>query len=469
MSTLIHSIHNNASQYRKLTHELSRETESRNEMKAICDEQTLLKQRIQAKQADLRTLEAQSKKEFDEVRKARHLSLRSAAAALKGKKKELIAKEEARYQQAFENEQRCRSEYEELCGALSRVETRAEGAQRQLDQIDRDRNLLNRMFDQVFSTNDPAYPLETQLKAEVQNYIEQRRLAQRDCGRFRDADHNLGQALRETVRVSALLDACLTYIPFDIFGGTTVDVQQVIYVEAARKHVYEAQRRINIACSVLPEIPNPALLDVVSNNRFLSMQFNSTFIDTTWQAATHEMLYRITLVQRNIENSMTWTRQYMQYAEGAVSKLNQAIENAQRALEKERRRIFERVLAGRPPADAAGASSSTSHDDDSLMYSPTYDAPPPVYEAPPASQLPPNGNSETLMPSLPTNASFPLNNTPPMENISIAPPIQLSPSQAPTQPPRPITPVTSGQPLSSYPPPQYVSQNAHNPFQQTHA
>ncbi|KAL0087042.1 hypothetical protein F4703DRAFT_1850146 [Phycomyces blakesleeanus] len=417
------------------------------------------------------------KKEFDEVRKARHLSLRSAAAALKGKKKELIAKEEARYQQAFENEQRCKTEYEELCGALSRLDMQSEGVQRQLDQFNRDRELLNRMYDQVFSNNDPAYPLETQLKTEIHNYTEQRRLAQRDSGRFRDADHNLGQALRETVRVSALLDACLTYVPFDIFGGTTVDVQQVIYVEAARKHVYEAQRRINIACTVLPEIPNPALLNVVSSNRFLTMQFNSTFIDTTWQAATHEMLYRIVLVQRNIENSMTWTRQYMQYAEGAVAKLDQAIENTKKSLEKERKRIFERVLAGAPPppqiTDTAGGSSSASTSanasnyDDSL-FSPSYDAPPPVYEAPPASQIAQNSSNGNVMPPLPTNnSSFPSVNTPPMDNINIEPPIQLSPSQAPTHPPRPITPVTSNpDPISSYPPPQYVSQNGNNPFQQ---
>lgn len=38
----------------------------------------------------------------------RHLSFRSAAATLSGKKKELVAKEEAKYHLAFENEQRAR-------------------------------------------------------------------------------------------------------------------------------------------------------------------------------------------------------------------------------------------------------------------------------------------------------------------------------------------------------------------------
>lgn len=44
----------------------------------------------------------------------RHLSFRSAAAALSGKKKELVAKEEAKYQLAFENEQRARRDLEAM-------------------------------------------------------------------------------------------------------------------------------------------------------------------------------------------------------------------------------------------------------------------------------------------------------------------------------------------------------------------
>jgi hypothetical protein len=44
----------------------------------------------------------------------RHLSFRSAAATISGKKKELTAKEEAKYQLAFENEQRSKRELGEL-------------------------------------------------------------------------------------------------------------------------------------------------------------------------------------------------------------------------------------------------------------------------------------------------------------------------------------------------------------------
>lgn len=55
-----------------------------------------------------------SKKEYREVRKVRHLSFRSAAATLSGKKKELVAKEEAKYQLAFENEQRSKRELDQF-------------------------------------------------------------------------------------------------------------------------------------------------------------------------------------------------------------------------------------------------------------------------------------------------------------------------------------------------------------------
>lgn len=66
-----------------------------------------------------------SKKEYRDVRRMRHLSFRSAAATLSGKKKERTAKEEAKYQLAFENEQRSKRELDELQtsyqGALARV------------------------------------------------------------------------------------------------------------------------------------------------------------------------------------------------------------------------------------------------------------------------------------------------------------------------------------------------------------
>ena len=55
-----------------------------------------------------------SKKEFDDVRKLRHLSVKSVAATLKGQKKEKAAIVEARYQQSFEEEQKCKREIEEL-------------------------------------------------------------------------------------------------------------------------------------------------------------------------------------------------------------------------------------------------------------------------------------------------------------------------------------------------------------------
>lgn len=44
----------------------------------------------------------------------RHLTFRSAAATLSGKKKEMVAKEEAKYHLAFENEQRARRDMELL-------------------------------------------------------------------------------------------------------------------------------------------------------------------------------------------------------------------------------------------------------------------------------------------------------------------------------------------------------------------
>lgn len=69
-------------------------------------------------------LEENSKKEYEDVRKLRHLSFKSAAATLSGKKKELKAKEEAGYQLAFENEQRAKRELENLQIQLNEITAR---------------------------------------------------------------------------------------------------------------------------------------------------------------------------------------------------------------------------------------------------------------------------------------------------------------------------------------------------------
>lgn len=51
----------------------------------------------------------------------RHLSFRSAAATLSGMKKEKIEKEEAKYQLAFENEQKSRRVLEEIESEYEKV------------------------------------------------------------------------------------------------------------------------------------------------------------------------------------------------------------------------------------------------------------------------------------------------------------------------------------------------------------
>lgn len=59
------------------------------------------------------------KKEYNDLHKARHFSVRSAAATLKGKKKALIAKEEAEYQQAFETEQQTKRKVDKVSSELA--------------------------------------------------------------------------------------------------------------------------------------------------------------------------------------------------------------------------------------------------------------------------------------------------------------------------------------------------------------
>ncbi|KAI8994842.1 hypothetical protein BDB01DRAFT_774274 [Pilobolus umbonatus] len=112
MSNTRECIHQQASIYKKLSDELLCEEIIESEHRQLMSRKELLAVEIGAKQTDVIALEAQSKKEYNNVRMLRHFSLKSAAATLSGRKKEVAAKEEGKYHLAFENEQRAKRELE---------------------------------------------------------------------------------------------------------------------------------------------------------------------------------------------------------------------------------------------------------------------------------------------------------------------------------------------------------------------
>ncbi|KAG0179824.1 hypothetical protein DFQ29_001633 [Apophysomyces sp. BC1021] len=431
-------IQEQAPHYRKLKQELSGEHETSLELERVMAEREKLTAAVDAKQVELQALQKNSKKEFEDVRKMRHLSLRSAAATLTGKKKERTAKDEAKYHAAFENEQLCKRWLDRLTKDLSVATDK-----RQMNQFRGAKTQLSRMLDEVFSESQSEYPRESELRAELNNYVEQQRLATRDHSRFRDADHNLSQASRETNQVLRLIEDALNYVPFDIFGGSMMDVQQIAYLEAAKRQTYEVQRRLNYARGVLPEIPYPGTLDVVSNNLLLGLRVDINFVDIAWKAKVQHTFAVMATSQRNIENSMTWVRQYIQYTDGALGRLNGAIGTTKDALEKERQRIFEGVMSGN--FTEASSSSQVVHHDQS----------PPVYEAPPPTQ-----NQQTpSLPQIPQDMMpMATTSTPSFNSSPFSPPTSLP--LASNHPPRPISPATPGTNGTSY-----VSYNANNPFQ----
>lgn len=107
---------------------------------------------------------------------------------------------------------------------------------------------------QVFAEPDGTQVLEPQLRAELLNYTEQSALvrkqkkkkqdqvgnytysifslqASRDLQRFRDTDHNIVQALKNIGKAKEIIKVTLNFVPFDLFGGSIIDEQQIIYIE----------------------------------------------------------------------------------------------------------------------------------------------------------------------------------------------------------------------------------------------
>lgn len=169
---------------------------------------------------------------------------------------------------------------------------------------------------------------------------------------------------------------------------------------------------------------------------------------------------------RNIQNSLTWVKQYLDYTTGAIERLSTAVETTKTALEKERRRIIDSVLEG---YNGSSASSSSRTELPTFHHHDTNELPPPVYEAPPtitttgpaAGSAEPHPN-QVSMPDIPNNitpassiSNFPLN-----EHSPVIPPALPSPVDN-SAPPHPITPVFGNTLLNQ---PSYISTNTNNPF-----
>lgn len=156
---------------------------------------------------------------------------------------------------------------------------------------------------------------------------------------------------------------------------------------------------------------------------------------------------------RNIQNSITWVKQYLQYTTTALGRLDEALNSTKTALDNERRRIIEAVLAS---SNGASLPSFTT------TYHGSNEPPPPVYEAPAENNSNLQQNQQNHLPDIPNNltpatsmSDFPLDIDSPV--MPAAQHLSATDSNAP---PHPITPVFGNTNMS----PSYVSSNVNNPF-----
>jgi hypothetical protein len=171
-------------------------------------------------------------------------------------------------------------------------------------------------------------------------------------------------------------------------------------------------------------------------------------------AKTTQCFGMLATAYRNIENSLTWVKQYLEYATTALGRLNVALDSTKVALDNERRRIIEAVLASSNGTNVPSFTTSYHSSND--------DPPPPVYEAPVEQNNKNTQHQQNNLPNIPNNltpatslSDFPLNDNSPImlaaEHLSVT---------DNTAPPHPITPVFGNTDIS----PSYVSSNVNNPF-----
>lgn len=172
-------------------------------------------------------------------------------------------------------------------------------------------------------------------------------------------------------------------------------------------------------------------------------------------------------VYRNTQNSISWVKQYKDYAVGAVKRLDSAIQTVKQTLRKERIRIIELVLSGQVTAATTSQQGASSDLPDPLISN--YEAPPPVYEAPPPPLHEGVVPQNQSLPSIPSHFSSPIqsfanlslndadtNNNTPLPPITNTPDTNQSSHANPTNLPN----YTQDNP--SYQ--SYISTNVNNPF-----
>lgn len=213
---------------------------------------------------------------------------------------------------------------------------------------------------------------------------------------------------------------------------------------AAKRRICDIQRMLNLVRTILPEIPHPNTLDVVTNNPLFELSFNVESIDPNWNgkcihsssidarklislfpsfffftAKTAQCFKQIAGTLRPIENALKWVKNFREYTLKALKRLNNTLSVTTQALETERKRIIEEVFAGHTGTQVEELSEND------LLFADTNpeELPPPVYEGPPSQQrhlatpIPNNLNLPTLpltrQPPQYTNA----NTTPLLLNI----------------------------------------------------
>ncbi|RCH86008.1 hypothetical protein CU098_007160 [Rhizopus stolonifer] len=362
--SLITCIQDQSEYYRKLTKELEVEGRVRTELNEIRRQSDDIALLVDIKQKQVIDLEKQSKKEYEDVRKLRHLSFKSAAATLSGKKKELTAKEEAGYQLAFENEQRVKRELENLKVQLNGLEMK----KREL------KNQSNKFQDS---------------RAQFDALLEQ---ARKDEGRFSNAEDQLVKSSLGIKKIIQILGKTVNYEPFDIFGTPLLEEEQIRSVEVCKKKMWDIQRLLNAVRTILPEIPHPQTLDVITNNPLLYSQPSWNYFDQAWKVRAVQCLGQMNAVHQNVLNSINWVTQYKKYAREATNRLATAIETAKSRLEAERRHTIESILSGNPNGfDAMGIDHELN-------------PPPPVYEAPSTDNS--SQKHEAPLPAIPSYMSL---------------------------------------------------------------
>jgi hypothetical protein len=286
----------------------------------------------------------QTKKELKDVENLKKMTWTSIKARIKGKKEDLIKKEEIEYLDSLNREEAAKKDLEELQNRLSLAKS-------QLNEVNQLVNQKKALENQLVEIIDSACegvpdPIEDQIENDLRDLYKQKHPLSTHHGRLNESLSHLSNARYNFDRALNNLNSARGYSDWDTFfgGGFFVDSMKHSKMADARNWVQQAHRSLERA-RALVDLPGIGGAHVEEGSFFWDTFMDNFFSDmhargqiNRSRESVRQVLFQTNNAIQNIESQINSINKEFQQIENRI--LNKRVE-----LTRERRRMIEDALS----------------------------------------------------------------------------------------------------------------------------